>query len=291
MWFRRAARRTSGVLYPDTLVGTDSHTTMINGLGVLGWGVGGIEAEAAMLGQPCYLITPRVVGFRLRGALPSGVTATDLVLTVTEILRGHGVVECFVEFFGEGLSRMPLSDRATVSNMAPEYGATMGFFPVDEETLAYLRRTGRSPAEVDRVEAYAKRQGMFRTRRDRRPRVLRSARTRSGAGRAEPRRPKRPQDRVGLSSMKRSFRDALTAPVGARGFGLDASDLPRAASAGERTEPRARIGGDRRDHLVHEHLEPGVMLGAGLLARNAVARGAHHSGAREGRRSRPGRRR
>src|SRR5687767_9261229 len=149
--------------FPDTLVGTDSHTTMINGLGVLGWGVGGIEAEAAMLGQPLYMLTPQVVGFRLEGALPEGVTATDLVLTVTQILRKKGVVEKFVEFYGPGLSQMSLADRATIANMAPEYGATCGFFPVDDETLHYLRRTGRSPRLVDVVERYTKAQGLFRT--------------------------------------------------------------------------------------------------------------------------------
>jgi aconitate hydratase len=151
------------VAMPDTLVGTDSHTTMINGLGVLGWGVGGIEAEAAMLGQPLYMVTPQVVGFRLVGKLREGTTATDLVLTVTQMLRKKGVVEKFVEFYGPGLAEMSLADRATIANMAPEYGATCGFFPVDDETLAYLRKTGRSPAEVDLVERYSKEQGLFRT--------------------------------------------------------------------------------------------------------------------------------
>src|SRR5207253_9272888 len=149
--------------YPDTLVGTDSHTTMINGLGVLGWGVGGIEAEAAMLGQPVSMLIPQAVGFRLHGQLPEGATATDLVLTVTQMLRRKGVVGKFVEFFGDGLATMPLADRATIANMAPEYGATCGIFPVDEETLIYLRLTGRPEAQVKRVEAYAKEQGMFRT--------------------------------------------------------------------------------------------------------------------------------
>src|SRR5262252_10228981 len=151
------------VAYPDTLVGTDSHTTMINGLGVLGWGVGGIEAEAAMLGQPVSMLLPQVVGFKLTGDLREGATATDLVLTVTEILRKTGVVGKFVEFFGPGLDYLPLADRATIANMAPEYGATCGFFPVDEETLIYLRLTGRSETQIKRVEAYAKEQGLFRT--------------------------------------------------------------------------------------------------------------------------------
>src|SRR5213082_3037187 len=152
-----------GVLqaYPDTLVGTDSHTTMVNGLGVLGWGVGGIEAEAAMLGQPVSMLIPNVIGFRLKGALREGSTATDLVLTVTEMLRKHGVVGKFVEFFGEGLGSLPLADRATIGNMSPEYGATCGIFPVDEETLAYLRMTGRKPEQIALVEAYSREQGMF----------------------------------------------------------------------------------------------------------------------------------
>ena len=157
------------VWLPDTLVGTDSHTTMINGLGVLGWGVGGIEAEAAMLGQPYYFLTPKVVGFKMQGRLREGVTATDLVLTVTEMLRKQGVVDKFVEFYGDGLSQMTLADRATVANMAPEYGATMGFFPVDEETLHYLRQTGRSEAEVGRVERYSQRTGNLPDDRNPRP--------------------------------------------------------------------------------------------------------------------------
>src|SRR6476661_3819300 len=147
--------------YPDTLVGTDSHTTMINGLGVLGWGVGGIEAEAAMLGQPMPMLIPQVVGFKLRGELPEGATATDLVLTVTQMLREHGVVGKFVEFFGGGLSSLSLADRATLANMAPEYGATCGIFPIDDETLEYLRLTGRSPADIELVEAYAREQGLW----------------------------------------------------------------------------------------------------------------------------------
>ena len=150
-----------GVAFPDTLVGTDSHTTMINGLGVLGWGVGGIEAEAAMLGQPMFLPQPVVLGVRTAGALPPGTTATDLVLTLTEMLRAHGVVGKFVEFFGGGLSGLTLADRATIANMSPEYGATCGFFPVDEETLAYLRMTGRSDEHVSRVESYCRAQLLF----------------------------------------------------------------------------------------------------------------------------------
>ena len=157
--------------YPDTLVGTDSHTTMINGLGVLGWGVGGIEAEAVMLGQPYFMLIPEVVGMKLSGELPAGTTATDLVLTATEMLRKKGVVDKFVEFYGPGLSSLGLADRATIANMAPEYGATMGFFPVDAETLRYLERTGRDRSIVERVERYCKEQGLFRTDADARSRV------------------------------------------------------------------------------------------------------------------------
>src|SRR5208282_899815 len=190
------------VWLPDTLVGTDSHTTMINGLGVLGWGVGGIEAEAAMLGQPYYFLTPQVVGFKLKGRLREGVTATDLVLTVTEMLRKKGVVDKFVEFYGGGLSHMTLADRATVANMAPEYGATMGFFPVDAETLRYLRQTGRSEEEVQRVERYTKEQGIFRT--DQSPDLEYSETLELDLAAVAPSLagPKRPQDRVPLTAMK-----------------------------------------------------------------------------------------
>ena len=261
------------VLFPDTLVGTDSHTTMINGLGVLGWGVGGIEAEAAMLGQPCYLITPRVVGFRLRGALREGVTATDLVLTITERLRGHGVVESFVEFFGEGLSEISLSDRATVANMAPEYGATMGFFPVDDETLAYLGRTGRTEEEVARVEAYTKRQGLFRT--DGTPDPEYSEVLELDLGEVAPSLagPKRPQDRVALSDMKRAFRASLAAPVAERGFALGREELARTTSAGNGRNLGHGAVVIAAITSCTNTSNPGVMLAAGLLAQRAVARG------------------
>jgi len=199
----------SNALYPDTLVGTDSHTTMVNGLGVLGWGVGGIEAEAAMLGQPVSMLIPQVVGFKLAGQLPEGATATDLVLTVTQMLRNKGVVGKFVEFFGPGLDSMPLADRATIANMAPEYGATCGIFPIDEETLIYLRLTGRSPAHVKRVEAYAKEQGLFRTAGS--PDPIYTDTTELDLGKVEPSLagPSRPQDRVALKDVKKSFFDAL----------------------------------------------------------------------------------
>ncbi len=261
------------VLLPDTLVGTDSHTTMINGLGVLGWGVGGIEAEAAMLGQPCYLITPKVVGFRLSGALQEGVTATDLVLTITERLRAHGVVESFVEFFGEGLSEISLSDRATVANMAPEYGATMGFFPVDAETLSYLRRTGRSDEDVDRVEVYTKRQGLFRT--DETPDPEYTDVLELDLGTVEPSLagPKRPQDRVALSDMQRAFRWSLTAPVAERGFALESEQLARTASAGNGRNLGHGAVVIAAITSCTNTSNPGVMLAAGLLAQRAVKLG------------------
>src|ERR671936_609189 len=203
----------AGLASPDTLVGTDSHTTMINGLGVLGWGVGGIEAEAAMLGQPVSMLIPEVLGFRLRGKLPPGSTATDLVLTVTQMLRQKKVVGKFVEFYGTGLSGLPLADRATIANMSPEYGATMGFFAVDEETLKYLRMTGRPEHHVKLVEAYCKAQGLFRT--DETPDPVFSDTLQLDLGSVEPSLagPKRPQDRVPLKAAKQMFNEAWGAEM------------------------------------------------------------------------------
>ena len=264
------------VALPDTLVGTDSHTTMINGLGVLGWGVGGIEAEAVMLGQPIYMLMPEVIGVELTGQLPPGSTATDLVLTVTQMLRTHGVVGKFVEFFGPGVSTMSLPDRATIANMAPEYGATMGFFPVDQVTLDYLRGTGRTAAEVDLVERYTKEQGLFRSDADAPPEF--SARLSLDLGHIEPSLagPKRPQDRVPLTAMKASFRSSLEAPVSQRGFALESSALSRTAT----------VKDNGRQHSIGHGAvviaaitsctntsNPSVMLGAGLLAKKAVDRG------------------
>src|SRR2546427_2350173 len=195
--------------YPDTVLGTDSHTTMVNGLGVLGWGVGGIEAEAAMLGQPTVMLVPQVVGLRLHGAVAPGATATDVVLTVTEMLRKKGVVGKFVEFYGPGLSSLGLADRATIANMAPEYGATIGFFPIDDETLAYLRLTGRDPGIVELVEAYARAQGLFRSAST--PDPIFSDRLELDLGQVEPSLagPRRPQDRVPLRGMRGAWRPAL----------------------------------------------------------------------------------
>jgi aconitate hydratase len=198
----------NGQAYPDSLVGTDSHTTMINGLGVVGWGVGGIEAEACMLGQPIYLVTPQVVGFKLHGKLPEGSTATDLVLTITQILRSHGVVEKFVEFYGEGVGTMSVADRATIANMAPEYGATMGFFPVDEQVISYLRLTGRAPEQIDLVERYCKDQGLWRQKKSE-PAFTEVLELDLGTVVPSIAGPRRPQDRVELRGVKQSFRSTL----------------------------------------------------------------------------------
>jgi aconitate hydratase len=261
---------------PDTLVGTDSHTTMINGLGVVGWGVGGIEAEAVMLGQPLYMLLPEVVGFQLTGKLPAGATATDLVLRVTEILRKQGVVGKFVEFYGAGVSTMSLADRATIANMAPEYGATMGFFPIDAETLNYLRRTGRTEDEVQLVERYAKEQGIFRTDDAAAPKYTSTLALDLGTVEPSLAGPKRPQDRVPLSQMKQSFAAALEAPVAQRGFGLD--PIARVKTA------KVKNNGDATE-ITHGAVviaaitsctntsNPSVMLGAGLLAKKAADRG------------------
>ena len=209
-------REVGGVLqaFPDTLVGTDSHTTMVNGLGVLGWGVGGIEAEAAMLGEAISMLVPQVVGFRLTGELPEGATATDLVLTVTQILRGAGVVGKFVEYFGHGLVGLPLADRATIGNMSPEYGATCGFFPVDEETLKYLRLTGRSAERIELVEAYCRAQGLFHDP-DREPEYSQIVELDLGDVEPSLAGPRRPQDRVPLREAKQSFLESLAT------FGVD----------------------------------------------------------------------
>ncbi len=263
------------VAFPDTLVGTDSHTTMINGLGVLGWGVGGIEAEAVMLGQPLYMVTPQVVGMKLSGKLREGVTATDLVLTVTQLLRKKGVVEKFVEFFGPGLAEMSLADRATIANMAPEYGATCGFFPVDDETLRYLRRTGRSDAEVDLVERYTKEQGLFRSASSPDPIFTDTLELDLGSVEPSLAGPKRPQDRVALAQMKDAFRAALLAPAKERGFGLAAEDLSKSVPVAFRGDAELRHGAVVIAAITSctNTSNPSVMLGAGLVARKAVARG------------------
>ncbi|MEM7343770.1 MAG: aconitate hydratase AcnA [Chloroflexota bacterium] len=265
------------VIYPDSLVGTDSHTTMINGLGIVGWGVGGIEAEAVMLGQPIYMLTPAVVGFKLTGKLREGVTATDLTLTVVQMLREKGVVGKFVEFYGPGLTEMTLPDRATIANMAPEYGATMGFFPTDAESLNYLRRTGRSAELVEMVERYTKEQGLFRTDEMADPDFTDtlaldiSEVVPSLAG------PKRPQDRIALSDMKSTFQTTLTTPVGPQGFGLEESVLANEGVVKANGNPETTI---KHGAVVLAAItsctntsNPSVMLGAGILARKATERG------------------
>jgi len=253
----------SRLAYPDTLVGTDSHTTMINGLAVLGWGVGGIEAEAAMLGQPISMIIPEVVGFRFRGRLREGVTATDLVLTVTEMLRKFGVVNKFVEFFGPGLSQLSLADRATIANMAPEYGATCGFFPIDQETLGYLTLSGRDAATVALVEAYAKAQGLWRTDDMADPLFTDVLELDLDSVKPSLAGPKRPQDRVDLDSLRQATEAAIpqgeeakTAPVPGRDFQLSQGDVVIAAITS-----------------CTNTSNPAVMMGAGLVAKKAVERG------------------
>ncbi len=259
----------SGLVYPDTLVGTDSHTTMINGLGVLGWGVGGIEAEAAMLGQPVSMLIPEVVGFRLTGALSEGATGTDLVLTVTQMLRQLGVVGKFVEFFGPGLSQLPLPTRATIANMAPEYGATVGFFPVDEETLSYLRFTGRDEAQVALVEAYCKEQGLFRT--DGTPDPSFSAMLELDMGEVEPSLagPRRPQDRVLLRESKDAWQDALAELAG---DGVDAPPVEVARNGASFEVGHGSVVIAAITSCTNTS-NPEVLVGAGLLAKAAVERG------------------
>ena len=260
-----------GVAFPDTVIGTDSHTTMIGGLGVLGWGVGGIEAEAAMLGQPMSMLLPEVVGFKLTGRLPDGATATDAVLTVTEMLRKKGVVGKFVEFFGPGIRALSLPDRATIANMAPEYGATIGYFPVDDETLDYLRLTGRPPEQIALVSAYARAQGLFA------PALSDEAFSdvvKLDLGDVEPclAGPKRPQDRVVLKEAKASFLKSLSAPVKERGFGLSP----------EQRAKKVAVDGEEITHgavviaavtSCTNTSNPSVMLAAGLLAKKAVEKG------------------
>ena len=266
------AQENNGVLlaYPDTLVGTDSHTTMINGLGVLGWGVGGIEAEAAMLGQPVSMLIPQVVGMRLRGELPEGATATDLVLTVVELLRKHGVVGKFVEFFGDGLDHLSLADRATLANMAPEYGATCGIFPIDDETLDYLRLSGRSDHQVALVEAYAREQGMFRAPGQ--PAAEYSSVLELDMATVVPSLagPKRPQDRVPLSESGARFKEALAALQAERGLHSKPAAGSIDGQAFELDDGAVVIASITS---CTNTSNPSVMLGAGLVARKAVEKG------------------
>ncbi|MEN9693488.1 MAG: hypothetical protein RLZZ330_1132, partial [Actinomycetota bacterium] len=262
----------NGVAYPDTVVGTDSHTTMVNGLGVLGWGVGGIEAEAAMLGQPVSMLIPRVVGFKLTGQLPLGATATDLVLTITQLLRQHGVVGKFVEFYGDGVSSVPLANRATIGNMSPEYGSTAAIFPIDEETLRYLELTGRSAEDLQLIEAYARKQGLWHDTNSAdyvEPKYSEYLELDLGSIVPSIAGPKRPQDRVELSKSKADFAKAVT-------------DYTKGSSS-KKTE--VILANGKSTELDHGHVviasitsctntsNPSVMLGAGLLAKKAVEKG------------------
>ena len=273
---RKETSEEACLVYPDTVFGTDSHTTMINGLGVLGWGVGGIEAEAAMLGQPSYLLFPKVVGVRLTKELPVGATATDLALRITKLLRSHGVVDKFVEFFGEGVKTLSLADRATVANMAPEYGATCGFFPVDEETLRYLHLTGRSEEQIELVKTYLQKNKMFQNyeKEAAYSQVIdfdlsQVHSTLSG--------PKRPQDMIELKDMKENFMKSVTAPFGNAGHGLLETEFEKQA--------KIELEGRKDSYLKTGSVviaaitsctntsNPSVMLGAGILAKKAVLRG------------------
>ena len=273
-WIASVAREDDGVWLPDTLVGTDSHTTMINGLGVLGWGVGGIEAEAVMLGQPIYMLLPEVTGFELTGSLQPGVTATDMTLRIVQMLRAHGVVGKFVEFHGTGLANLSLPDRATIANMSPEYGATCGFFPVDETTLEYMRLSGRDESHVEDVKRYLSAQGLFLMAETPTPKFTSNLSLDLGTVEPALAGPKRPQDRVDLTAMKTHWRETLNAPVGHHGHGVDPA----------RNDASAEIAGKGVD-LNHGDIviaaitsctntsNPSVMIGAGLLSRNARAAG------------------
>ncbi len=264
------------IIYPDTLVGTDSHTTMINALGVLGWGVGGIEAEAAMLDQPLSMPLPEVIALELHGSLRPGVTATDLVLSVTELLRREGVVGKFVEYCGEGAARMPVVDRAVLANMAPEYGATMGFFPIDAQTLEYLRLTGRDEAHVSMVEQYCKEQGLFRDGDSPVPEYTKVLQLDLGSVEPCLAGPKRPQDRVPLSEIKTRFRSALTQATQSRGFGLSQADTARSAVvAADGTQHELRHGAVVLAAITSctNTSNPTLMVMAGILAKKAWTRG------------------
>ncbi|MBX9964756.1 MAG: aconitate hydratase AcnA, partial [Burkholderiales bacterium] len=272
-YLARGVHKKDGVYYPDTLVGTDSHTTMINGIGVVGWGVGGIEAEAGMLGQPVYFLTPDVVGVELKGRLREGVTATDLVLAVTEMLRKAKVVGKFVEFFGEGTESLALPDRATIANMAPEYGATMGFFPVDEKTVEYFKGTGRTKQEIDAFEAYFKAQGLFGV-----PKagsidystVLTLDLAQVAPSLAGP---KRPQDRIEIGNVKKQFTSLYSKSVADNGFNQPAEKLERSFKTASGLEIK---NGDVLIAAITSCTNtsnPGVLLAAGLLAKKAVAAG------------------
>ena len=272
-YLARGVHNKNGVFYPDTLVGTDSHTTMINGIGVVGWGVGGIEAEAGMLGQPVYFLTPDVVGVNLSGALREGVTATDLVLTITEMLRKEKVVGKFVEFFGEGTESLSLTDRATIANMAPEYGATMGFFPVDDATIEYFKGTGRSKAEIDAFESYFKAQGLFGVPKSGEIDYTSVVSLDLGTVAPSLAGPKRPQDRIEIGHVKSTFADLFSKPVSENGFNKKTEDLD---AVYENTDGVKVKNGDVLIAAITSCTNtsnPSVLLAAGLLAKKAVEAG------------------
>lgn len=263
------------IVYPDSLVGTDSHTTMINGLGILGWGVGGIEAEAVMLGQPVYMLIPQVVGFKVTGKLREGVTATDLTLTITQMLRKKGVVGKFVEFYGDGLSSMTLPDRATIANMAPEYGATVGFFPIDAESLRYMRRTGRDEKLVQMVERYTKEQDLFRTDETTDPIFSDTLHLDLGEVETSLAGPKRPQDRVPMRELKQSFNDSLKSDNPTSGFALTPEKLANTGTYKNGQEVEMEHGDVVIAAITSctNTSNPSVMLGAGIVAKKANERG------------------
>ncbi|MBW6495226.1 MAG: aconitate hydratase AcnA [Burkholderiaceae bacterium] len=272
-YLARGVHHKGGVYYPDTLVGTDSHTTMINGVGVVGWGVGGIEAEAAMLGQPVYMLTPDVVGVNLTGKLREGCTATDLVLTLTELLRTEKVVGKFVEYFGTGTSSLSVTDRATIANMAPEYGATMGFFPVDEKTVAFMAGTGRTAAEIDAFESYFKAQGMFGVPKAGQINYTKVVELDLGKVAPSLAGPKRPQDRIEIGKVRSTFESLFSKAPADNGFNKQAADLDKVYTTSAGTKMR---NGDILIAAITSCTNtsnPGVMLAAGLLAKKAVARG------------------
>jgi len=272
-YLARGVHNKTGVYYPDTLVGTDSHTTMINGIGVVGWGVGGIEAEAGMLGQPVYFLTPDVVGVHLTGALREGCTATDLVLTITELLRKTKVVGKFVEFFGEGTKSLSLTDRATIANMAPEYGATMGFFPVDEATIDYFKGTGRTKAEIDAFESYFKAQNLFGIPKAGDIDYTSEVSLDLGTVAPSLAGPKRPQDRIEIGNVKSTFADLFVKPVAENGFNKKIEDLPKAYTNADGVDVK---NGDVLIAAITSCTNtsnPSVLLAAGLLAKKAVEAG------------------
>lgn len=262
-------------VFPDSLVGTDSHTTMINGLGVLGWGVGGIEAEAVMLGQPLYMLIPEVIGVRLKGELKEGVTATDLVLTITEMLRKRGVVEKFVEFFGPGLNHLSLADRATIANMAPEYGATTGYFPVDRVTLEYLRQTGRSEDLIDLVERYYKEQGLYREENSPEPEYTDVLELDLSTVEASLAGPKRPQDRILLKNIKSKWNSIIRSSIKEGGYGLDDTQINQKVKIPNGYNSELKNGDVVIAAITSctNTSNPFVLIGAGLLAKKAVEKG------------------